>query len=343
MVETASRPSPSDSSPGHAPEDAARLSVWRRSGMSESTAAASLAAELAAAIADPGAHIWLDLIGARPELVAQVSEVLGLHPLVAEDIVERDQRAKVELIDDALHIVVFALTFSDEAHASEIDIVLGPRFLMTSHDTGWDPNGLPSLRRGAGLVLAKGADFLLWAILDSIVDGYFPVLDTIGDEIDKVQDDVIDSATTPTLQRIFTIKRELIELRRAISPAREILNQLTNRQLSAIKPGHVVYFRDVYDHLIRVTDELDNDRDLIAATLDVYLSTVNNNLSMIMKRLTGVTVILAGVGAVAGMFGMSEAGAVFAGAEGSGFWLVSSLTFVAAIVAVVVLRRIDWI
>ncbi len=96
------------------------------------------------------------------------------------------------------------------------------------------------------------------------------------------------------LERLFALKRELIGLRRAISPAREIFNQLTNRDLALVAPEHVIYFRDVYDHLIRVTDELDNDRELVSGTLDVYLSTVNNNLSVIMKRLTGVTVILAG-------------------------------------------------
>ena len=112
---------------------------------------------------------------------------------------------------------------------------------------------------------------------------------------------------------MFALKRELINLRRATSPAREIFNQLTNRELGAIDETHIVYFRDVYDHLIRVTDELDNYRDLVSGTLDIYVSIVNNDLSRIMKRLTGVTVILAGIGAVAGIFGMSEAGSAFAG------------------------------
>ena len=105
---------------------------------------------------------------------------------------------------------------------------------------------------------------------------------------------MIDEASDWTLQRLFTLKRELATLRRAISPAREIFAQLTNRDIAAIDERHIVYFRDVYDHLIRVTDELDNDRDLVAGTLDIYVSIVNNDLSRIMKRLTGVTVILAG-------------------------------------------------
>ena len=127
------------------------------------------------------------------------------------------------------------------------------------------------------------------------------------------------------------------------SPSREIFNQLTNRDLELVKPEHVVYFRDVYDHLIRVNDELDNDRELVAGTLEVYLSTINNNLSTIMKRLTGVTVILAGIGAFAGVFGMSEAGTAIANGEASGFWVITGLIVAGAAITAVVLRRIDWI
>jgi magnesium transporter len=128
-----------------------------------------------------------------------------------------------------------------------------------------------------------------------------------------------------------------------MSPAREIFNQLTNRDLDLIQAEHIIYFRDVYDHLIRVTDELDNDRELVSGTLEVYLSTVNNNLTVIMKRLTGVTVILAGIGATAGIFGMSEAGVALAGGEGSGFWVVTAFVVAGAAITALVLRRINWI
>jgi magnesium transporter len=184
---------------------------------------------------------------------------------------------------------------------------------------------------------------VFYAIADYIVDGYFPVLDRLADEIDQLQDDVVERASQWTLQRLFVLKRELIRIRRATSPAREVFNQLTNRDLALIRRDHVVYFRDVYDHLIRVTDELDNYRELVSGTLDVYLSTVNNNLSLIMKRLTGVTVILAGIGAVAGIFGMSEAGTALRGGESGGFWIVSAFTVGLAVIAAIILRRIDWI
>ena len=142
---------------------------------------------------------------------------------------------------------------------------------------------------------------------------------------------------------LFALKRELIEVRRAISPVREIFNQLTNRDTPLIDAEEVVYFRDIYDHVIRLTDELDNYRELASATLDVYLTTINNNLSVIMKRLTGVTVIVAGIGAIAGIFGMSEAGLAISGGEAAGFWLVTVLTLVFGGAAAVFLRKIDWI
>jgi magnesium transporter len=145
------------------------------------------------------------------------------------------------------------------------------------------------------------------------------------------------------LERVFGLKRDLHEIRRLVSPVREVFNQLTNRDIGLIDDNEIVYFRDVYDHLIRLTDELDNYRELAAATLDVYLTQVNNNLSIIMKRLTGVTVILAGVGAVAGIFGMSEAGAAFAGLEAGGFWIIAVGTVTIATIAAFVLHRIDWI
>ncbi len=300
-------------------------------------------AELAAILADPAARVWVDVTAPSHVEVAGVAELLHLHPLIVEDIAERNQRAKVEEIEGTLHLVMFWIRHAVDITEIEVDLVLGPRFLLTVHEPSWDPFLLPQLRGDPGQLLGRGVDFLLYAITDGLVDAYFPVLDAIEDEIDALQDDVIRKPTTSTLERLFALKRDLVGLRRAMSPAREIFNQLTNRDLALVAPEHVIYFRDVYDHLIRVTDELDNDRELVAGTLEVYLSTINNNLSVIMKRLTGVTVILAGVGALAGIFGMSEAGTALTNHESGGFWIVAALVVVLAALTAVALRRIDWI
>jgi magnesium transporter len=299
--------------------------------------------EIAALTADSATRVWVDVSAEDNDGIAEIARLLHLHPLIADDIAERNQRAKFTEVEGALHIVLFWIAYEGEVVEIEVDCVLAPRMLLTVHGPEWDPAKLPLLRNGAGPLLAKGADFLLYAIADGIVDAYFPCLDRLEDDIDALEDDVIARPTQWTLERLFTVKRELVSLRRAISPAREVFNQLTNRDLALVAPNHIVYFRDVYDHLIRVTDELDNDRELVAGTLEVYLSTVNNNLSVIMKRLTGVTVILAGIGAVAGIFGMSEAASAVANGESSGFWLITGIIFVLAAIVAVFLRRIDWI
>jgi magnesium transporter len=299
--------------------------------------------DLAACLADPDAVLWVDVTAPSHVQVNEVADLLSLHPLIAEDIAERNQRAKVEEIEGAIHIVIFAIAYEGEITEVEIDMVLNHRSLLTVHEPGWDPFTLSQLRGDPASLLRRGPDFLLYALTDGIVDDYFPVLDAIEDEIDALQDDVIAKPTKWTLERLFSLKRQLIGLRRAMSPAREIFNQLTNRDLDLVKPEHIIYFRDVYDHLIRVTDELDNDRELVAGTLEVYLSTINNNLSTIMKRLTGVTVILAGIGAVGGLFGMSEAGPAISGGEANGFWLVVGFAVTGAALTALFLRRIDWI
>jgi magnesium transporter len=309
----------------------------------ESSESADLA-DLPRLLVAPDHRVWVDLANPDAAQIKAAADALGLHPLIAEDIGERNQRSKIESFDeDVVHVVLFALHYSGEAAAAEVDFVLGSGYLLTVHDGALDPSAAAPLRFGVEHALAKGPDFLFYAIADTIVDGYFPVLDKLGDDIDELQDRVMETASDWTLQRLFAMKRELVDLRRATSPAREIFNQLTNREVGFIDPKHVVYYRDVYDHLIRVTDELDNYRDLVSGTLDIYVSIVNNDLSRIMKRLTGVTVILAGIGAVAGIFGMSEAGSAFAGAEAGGFWLVTVGVVVLAVGAAALLRRIDWI
>ena len=189
----------------------------------------------------------------------------------------------------------------------------------------------------------RGTDFLLWALLDGIVDGYFPILDGYADEIDQVQDDIIADPSKGALQEVFALKRDLIRLRHVVHPSREIFSRLTSREFELIREEQVFYFRDVYDHLIRLADEYDSLRELAAGALEVYLSTINNNLSTIMKRLTGVTVVLAGIAAIGGLFGMSEAPAAFSGNEGFGFWAITIGTLVLAGIAIAFLRKIDWI
>jgi magnesium transporter len=296
--------------------------------------------------ADPTARnatVWVDLTDPDKAFVERIAGLLGIHPLIAEDIVEGNQRGKLEVTNGVIHLVLFVLQPHPKHTTEEVDLVLGRGFLLTAHASAWDPRAGQHARSGLEPLLRTGPDHLLWALFDEIVDSYFPFADRLEEIVDRLQNQVVDRPDRATLEELFDLKRELIAARRAVSPVREILNQLTNRELALIDAEELIFFRDIYDHVIRLTDELDTDRELVAATVEIYLSTINNNLSTIMKRLTGVTVILAGVGAVAGIFGMSEAGAAFKGGESAGFWLVTAGVVALVVIAAAILRRIDWI
>ena len=302
-------------------------------------------AQLGTLIHEEGGRTWVDLTDATAELVESVAGAIGLHPLVAEDIIESNERAKVQLVGEVIHVVAFVLERNgdDDVDIHEVDFVLGDGFLLSAHRSVWDATKAHQLKLGIGPLLEKGADHVLWALVDAIVDGYFPVFDRLGDEIDALQDAAVERPVRATLEELFRLKRELIRIRHVVAPSREVFAQLTSREFEQIAEQNVFYFRDVYDHLIRLNDELDSFRELTAGSLEIYLSTINNNLSTIMKRLTGVTVILAGIGAVGGLFGMSEAASALSGAEGPGFYVILAITALASLIAVWVLRRIDWL
>jgi magnesium transporter len=320
-----------------------KLAVLERGILRQFEGEAALA-ELPGAFGRRGARMWIDVCDGGCELKTEVAGLLKLHPLLIEDLAERDQRAKLEPVDEVLHAVIFSLGFdAGEIYERELDFVLGDRFLLTAHSRWWNPFTTRHVRIGAAELLAKGPGHLLWCLADDVIDSYFPILDQLGDEIDELEDKVVGRADRALLERLFDLKRQLIQVRRVTSPEREIFNVLSNREDELISAEDRLYFRDAYDHLIRLTDELDTYRELASATLEAYLSTVNNNLSLIMKRLTGVTVVVAGLGAIAGIFGMSEAQFAMRGDEGPGFWIVVVGSLIVAAIATAVLRLVDWI
>jgi magnesium transporter len=295
------------------------------------------------AYSEPDAFLWVDIQDPDHRVLEELTSCLDLHPLIVEDIIERNQRAKFELIGEVAHLVVFALGHERELLEWEIDLVLGERFLLSSHAAGWRAEETQHLRHGVEPYLRDGPDRVLWTLVDAIVDGYFPIFDKVADETDQLQQDVLDRPSRWVLERIFQVRRDLITIRHAVTPQREIFNQLTNRDLALIREDQVVYFRDVYDHLIRLTDELDTHRELVTGALDAYLSQVNNSLSEVMKRLTAVTAILAGIGAWAGIFGMSEAATAFRRTADVGFWAVTGIALAIGMALFVYFRRIGWI
>lgn len=338
----APRPAPRDGSPASPALAAERLvaHVWSQG----STQIVHELTDVQAALDDEESRLWVDVEDASVETLTELAAMFGLHHLVAEDIIERNQRAKIVYWDGSLHLVLFALHHDGELTSSEVDVILGSRFLLTSHPPEWQPTAaLDGDGRSAGLLLAQGTDLLLYALIDEIVDGYFPVIDRISDDIDDLEVAVVSRQNSDVVERLFRVRRSLLEIRHLVSPEREILNQLSNREIGLIDEQRRLYFRDVYDLTVRVTDELDTHRELANGVLDAYLSSVNNNLSDVMKRLTAITAVLAGVGAAAGLFGMSEAAKALDLPGNLGFWVVTGVVLGIGLAVYIYFWRIDWI
>ena len=177
-------------------------------------------------VGESSSRHWVDLTDPSPELTAAVARELGLHPLVAEDIEERNQRPKLELTGEHVHLVAFAIAYEREVVTEEIDFVLGRNFLLTVHTRFWDTWTAQHLREGAGPLLAHGPDFLMWALLDALVDAYFPVFDRLEDQIDDLEDRIVDDPGRGTREQLFKLNRTRVEIRHVMAPQREIFNQL---------------------------------------------------------------------------------------------------------------------
>lgn len=190
---------------GHEPKPAIRITALRGGALVEDLGLDALPDLLN----DPKPRVWVDLTDPSAADVRAVAAALGIHPLIVEDISESNERAKVEHIDEVIHLVLFALTRNDEIQPDELDFVLGKAFLVSVHPGSWDPRSAHQLRAGLAPTLERGPDFLLWALVDAVVDGYFPIFDRLADEIDDLQDRVIARPDPQTLQQVFRMKREL--------------------------------------------------------------------------------------------------------------------------------------
>jgi magnesium transporter len=189
---------------------------------------------------------------------------------------------------------------------SELDLLLGKGWIV-SVDYGPLPGLIENshLHDRIPLALSRGPDFLLYTLLDLVVDAYFPLLDEIEDEIDSLEDRLLARANAMDINRLLALKRGLVRIRRAVSPQREVFNQVTRHDFPFIRPEYLVYFRDVYDHLIRIVEELDSLRDILSNVLEIYLASNSNQLNVTMKRLTAWGTIFIVITAIAGIYGMN--------------------------------------
>jgi len=254
---------------------------------------------------------WINIDGLHQiEILEKLGECYGFHPLVLEDILNTDQRPKMEDYGDYLYIVLKMLSYNDksgETETEQVSLILGPNFIFSFQEKEgdvFDPIR-ERIRSGKGRIRKMGADYLAYALLDSIVDNYFTIMEKLGETIEFLEEELVTQPTPETLQTIHQLKRELIFLRKAVWPLREVISGLERGELVLIKEATRIYLRDVYDHTIQVIDTIETFRDMISGMLDIYLSSVSNRLNSVMKVLTIIATIFMPLTLIAGIYGMN--------------------------------------
>lgn len=254
---------------------------------------------------------WLNVDGLhRIDILEKLGECLGLHPLVLEDILSTDQRPKLEDYGDYLYVVLKMLYLdeaSNEVATEQISLVLGNGFVLSFQEKEGDVFTAirQRIRSGKGQIRKYGADHLLYSLLDAVVDNYFIILEKIGDRVEALEEELVASPSAATLQRIHVLKREMIFLRKAVWPLREVISTLERDASPLFSASARIYLRDVYDHTIHVVDSVETYRDLLSGILDIYLSSISNRINTEMRLLTIFATIFMPLTFIAGVYGMN--------------------------------------
>lgn len=255
---------------------------------------------------------WVDVQGLGSEdILLRLGKVFGLHPLVLEDIVNVPQRPKVEEHDNQLLIIARMVVPRDGGRgffSEQVSFILGQRYLLTVQEEPEFDTFNPvrdRIRTAKGIIRKHGADYLAYALLDTIIDGFFPVLEDYGEQIEALEDEVVVRPTHQTLEKIYALKRELLQLRRLIWPQREAINCLIRDGGNLISEEVRIHLRDCYDHVAQVLDMVETYRELATSLMDVYLSSVSNRMNEVMKLLTMISTIFIPLTFIAGIYGMN--------------------------------------
>jgi len=254
---------------------------------------------------------WINVDGVNNvQVLEKLGGCFGLHRLVMEDIMNTDQRPKIEDYGEYLYIVLKMLSNgkSGEIITEQISIVLGANFVLSFQEgIEGDVFNLirDHLRTSKGRVRKMKADYLAYALLDAVVDNYFIILEKLGDKIEAIEAELIKSPGQATLQRIYQLKREMIFLRNAVWPLREVVNSLGKHESPLVLESTAPYLRDVYDHVIHIIDSVDIYREMLSSMLDLYLSSVSNRLNEVMKILTAISLIFMPLTFIVGVYGMN--------------------------------------
>jgi magnesium transporter len=244
------------------------------------------------------------------DVIDTIGKGFNLHPLLLEDVLNTGQRAKVDDYDNYIFIVLKMLSYDDDKHeivSEQISLVIIDNYVLSFQEIGGDvfDNVRVRIKAAKGNIRKFGTDYLLYALIDAIVDSYFVILEKLGSHIDDIEDKLMDSPGEDVLQSIHSLKREMLFLRTSIWPLREVISTLVRGENKLLNDTTVVYFRDVYDHIIQVIDTIEVYRDILSGMLDTYLSSISNKTNDIMKILTILSTIFIPITFVAGVYGMN--------------------------------------
>ncbi len=300
------------------------------------------------ALKNPEGLLWLDFCNEPPETCEPILSGFGFHPLAIDDALAEMHSPKVDDWGNYLYIVLNYNTLKRDngllkPDVDELDVFLGPNYVITHHDLPiksvdetWN-----SCQRDDRHT-HSGPDHLFYRIIDALVMDYMPLVEQIDAEIDELEDQVFSKPTHDTLERLFSLKRVLLAMRRILPPLREVLNKLARDDYSVIDPKDRVFFRDVYDHLVRLHDLNESMRDMVGGALDSYLSVINNRMNDIMKTLTVITTLFMPISFIAGFFGMNffEPVAHLTGWTSlSAFYVTMAIVILTPILMIIWMRR----
>jgi len=291
--------------------DKTRITLTTYDEKSTSTTALQDAAALSGLKRSAGKRLWLNIDGVHDAaLVESIGKKFGIHPLTLEDVLSTRQRPKAEAFDTYLYIVLKMLKYDSGTRAiksEQISLIIFPDLLISFQESTGDVfDGVRERIGKTGSTLRReSCDYLAYALTDAIVDNYFLILETLGQDLESLEDELIDSPRAEAMQTIHALRHELIFLRKQVWPLREVVNRLTREESAIIREPTRLFMRDVYDHTIQIIDTIESYRDILSGFLDLYLSIVSYRMNEVMKTLTIIATIFIPITFIAGVYGMN--------------------------------------
>jgi magnesium transporter len=290
---------------------------------------------------------WINIDGLRKNDVETICGHFGIHPLLVEDILSINQRPKMDEVDGVMFCLLNMLYFNQEnrtVETEQISLVLGENFVITFQEDAsrdaFDPVRA-KLKMAKSQVRQRTADYLLYVLLDMIVDNYFLVMERLGDQIEIVEEEVIRRSNTRSLARINQLRKELIVLKRNTSPVRDLVNSIIRSESDLLDDRTTKYYKDVYDHIVQAYDLSENYRDIMISMQDLYINNVNLKLNEVMKVMAIVTCLLAPATVIGGIFGMNFDAIPYLHNQ-YGFWIAVGIMLIIPVWMIWVFRKRGW-